>query len=520
MSSITLIAASVTADSSNVASYTTPSFTPTAGRLLVVTTHIKATVVALGVTASANSITFTTSDGIEVLSDAGGSKQGIFPAGQLTPASPVAMTITVTCTGDAGTGATIGVYEVDGMTNAGAAAVLQKAGSDNNLTASSTPTLTFASAPQTANPVIAQVGNNTNPAGLTPPTGFSEPVDSGFTLPTTGTEVVTINSGSPTTLTWGSTSTRGAVIGLEFDTSGGVTNLNGTASSSSTDTISTGGVVGAVTGAALAATVALTATGVVGAQTGASINGTDTITAAGSVAGSGLNGTASLSATDSTTTAGVVGAQTGSSLAATDTITAAGVVARSTGATYSGTATVTATGVLGLRLGSSLAATDTITAAGTVATSSGATLAATGTITASAGSAALGAGASSSSTVTVTAAGVVGKVSGAAVSATDTLNAAGVKATNAGATVGATGTVTAAGTVARSSGATLTSSAAITADGQNDAILTIEDVQVTLTAAQLPRQVIAQTFTRTLIAEAPSRTLGGGTSYDRTLGGA
>jgi hypothetical protein len=77
--------------------------------------------------------------------------------------------------------------------------------------------------PLTANLMIGAVANGTNPAGLTPRTGYTEAPtpDVGYNVPATGLECMFDNSGETSaTITWGGTSaTAFASVALELDVS-------------------------------------------------------------------------------------------------------------------------------------------------------------------------------------------------------------------------------------------------------------------------------------------------------------
>lgn len=137
--------------------------------------------------------------------------------------SATSQTVTVDCPADSATGTIIFVEAVAGMTRTGLGAILQFARQQNQ-SAGGTPTAVFGANVNTNNVTIGVVGNSSSPAGLTPPTSWTEPAstgDLGFSTPTTGGEVVFRDSGfSSTTVTWGSTSaTVFGTIMIELDTS-------------------------------------------------------------------------------------------------------------------------------------------------------------------------------------------------------------------------------------------------------------------------------------------------------------
>jgi hypothetical protein len=131
--------------------------------------------------------------------------------------SGTSTTFTCTNTGDTGGGLT--VLRFSGMTRVGSQAIKQSKGEDTQT--ENPPTLTFNATTNTNNPIVLAVLGEDNPAGVTPPTGFTEADDTGWATPTTGIEVCWDNSGNTATLfSW----SGGALIdhnevGLELDTS-------------------------------------------------------------------------------------------------------------------------------------------------------------------------------------------------------------------------------------------------------------------------------------------------------------
>lgn len=204
-------------DTANVTSYVSASFTPTVGDLLVVWVVTSATVATGTMTASANGITLTK---VTSIAWAGAANTNyLFIANQKVPSSPVAMTVTFDCTGDAATGAFVSIEAVAGMTAVGTAAVVQSATA--NAASGTTPAATFAGSALTGNPTLGCVGNANNPAAITPPGSWTELLDSGYSTPGTGIEVISRDSGfTGTTITWGGTTTaaHGDII-VELDAS-------------------------------------------------------------------------------------------------------------------------------------------------------------------------------------------------------------------------------------------------------------------------------------------------------------
>lgn len=131
--------------------------------------------------------------------------------------SATSTTFTVTNTGDSGGGLT--VIRFSGMTRTGASAVLQSIGESTQT--ESPPSIAFGAATQTANPIVLAVLGEDNPPALTPPTGFSEANDSGYSTPVTGKVVVWDDSGNTSSsYSWSAGAlTDHNEVGVELDTS-------------------------------------------------------------------------------------------------------------------------------------------------------------------------------------------------------------------------------------------------------------------------------------------------------------
>lgn len=199
-------------DSTDGTSYTCTAFVPTAGSLLLVF-----------VTASNTqddphgALTDSQSLGWEYIIRARFAtnvhETVCFVAKKLAAAS--SMTVTFACGGDAATGADIEVVEITGVTRTGWSAVYQFQYLENQ--AVGTPSIGM-SATLSTSATIAIVGNSTNPAGINPPTGFTEIVDTGYTTPATGSEIVYQVGSVSGTQTWGSSSASAfGVILIEID---------------------------------------------------------------------------------------------------------------------------------------------------------------------------------------------------------------------------------------------------------------------------------------------------------------
>lgn len=120
-------------------------------------------------------------------------------------------------TDDSGGG--LAVVKITGMSLSGTGAVRQSAKGSNNNSSVTPATGTWTGVKLTANPIIGFLVNRSNPAGVSPTSGYTELLDTGFNSDVLGLQVQRKNSGDTTdTMTWGSNSASGwAVIGIELD---------------------------------------------------------------------------------------------------------------------------------------------------------------------------------------------------------------------------------------------------------------------------------------------------------------
>lgn len=148
----------------------------------------------------------------------GGPSGAWFVRDSLIPAATSTIFSLANPGGDAGGG--LAVVVVTGMSKTGSAAVRQT--KDGGGAGASTPaTGAWTSAKLTTNPVVGAVLNTSNPAAITPTTGYTELLDTGYATPTMGVEIQKRDSGDTTsTMTWGSTSaSQWVCIGVELDAS-------------------------------------------------------------------------------------------------------------------------------------------------------------------------------------------------------------------------------------------------------------------------------------------------------------
>lgn len=107
-------------------------------------------------------------------------------------------------------GGGLGVFKITGMARDGSSTAARQSAIQSNQTSTSTaPAPVLGSAALTTNPLIGAVFNATSAATMTPRASpaWTERFDVGYSSPTTGLEVMTIDSGeTATTITWGGNS--------------------------------------------------------------------------------------------------------------------------------------------------------------------------------------------------------------------------------------------------------------------------------------------------------------------------
>lgn len=379
------------ASTTNATSYTV-TVTPAVGDLIVFHWRTSGTVVTPGISADGNAGVTTFYNAIVNASNGTSDMNGICVANQFAT-SATATTITLNFTADAGTGCIIAVYKVTGMSKNGSTAVVQT-GLTQPVSSGTAPSITFSATPQSGNPVLSSFGCVTATAtGLSPPTGFTEGFDTGYSTPSNSMESNSINSGSPKTLTWSAGApSAGIAMAVELDSSGSgasgtlATTLdNSTMSATATETMSgtlattlANNVMAASGKAGASGTLATTLAATVMAASGTSANpvtGTLSTTLAGVT--ESASGTETISGTLASTLAPTVMAGSGKA-------GASGTLAASVGpATMSATATETISGTEASTLaGATMSASGKAGASGTLSTTLANTaMAASGTVT-------------------------------------------------------------------------------------------------------------------------------------------
>ena len=291
--------------------------------------------------------------------------------------SATSTTFTATNSGDTGGGLT--VMRFSGMSRVGSSAARQNVGQSSQT--ENPPVIAFSGVTLTANAIMLGVFGEDNPAGVTPPGGFSEAVDTGWATPTSGVEVCWDDSGNTaSSYAWsGGALTDHNEVGVELDTSA-VTSVGTLDITLGTFTSSATGVVSVVGTATITlGTFTSTAAGVV-LVAGAATNelGAATLSATGTVANPASIGTLDVtlgantaSATGVVAVVGVASVTLGTfTTAATGAVSVVGAATNTLGAaTLTGAGTVSsaeATGTLNATLGAStLSATAVVPIIGT-----------------------------------------------------------------------------------------------------------------------------------------------------------
>lgn len=217
MAAISLL---VTTSDTGTTPNTSGSYTPTSGRLQVVVVSARTTTDSAPTLTNSAGLTFTRVSSATVsFPVTAANYMAFFVADALTTVTS-SQSVTASFAADQAAGSIISVFEISGMTRFGTNAIRQVA-VDNAKGLNDTLTPTFASSVLTGNPTLVAAFNSDNPAGLTPPTSWTELVDNGHATPTSGQECCNRDSGfTGTSVPYGSVlATNGAAFAIEFDTS-------------------------------------------------------------------------------------------------------------------------------------------------------------------------------------------------------------------------------------------------------------------------------------------------------------
>lgn len=187
------------------ATYTTSSFNPAAGDLLVVLIGASGTVIAGSMSDSLGGTWTAVTTKVKAAS-----VDTLYAFVRDSSVSGTGMTVTFDLTADQPTGLSMFVAGVTNMTHFGASSVVQSNGQSNQ-TAGTTPAPAFGVAAGTTHPTICFLYAAANTPTVTPPTNWTEDASTqgelGYGTPTDGVEWCHRDSGfTGTTITWGSTS--------------------------------------------------------------------------------------------------------------------------------------------------------------------------------------------------------------------------------------------------------------------------------------------------------------------------
>lgn len=205
-----------TALTTNLSAYTSGSFSPVVGDLLIVYCAVSDSV------AAAPTLTESAGGGTYILIGRATWRTSldslyVYVRNTLAEAN-TARTWTFT-TADAATGIVFAIAKATSMTRAGWSAVRQFDTTDNGA-GGVAPNTVFPAVALTANACIFGLGNGANPCNQLPPTSFTERVDTGYATPTTGFEYASRDSGhTSATIASGDTSaTAWGAFALELNT--------------------------------------------------------------------------------------------------------------------------------------------------------------------------------------------------------------------------------------------------------------------------------------------------------------
>ena len=210
MAVVLTFAQSIDSTSNNVSSYTSAAFTPAAGDVLYLAEEISLTTGLTSITDSLGG-SWSKTEGVAI---SGLTDHSLNVWVRNSTVSATSMTVTVNTSVADGTGCSAHIYRASGVNGSGTASIVQD---DSGTASSGTPETVFASSAVTTNATLVFAVTSANPAGLTPPTNWTEGADTGHATPTRGMESAVRNSGfTGTTITWGSTGVNWGAISIEI----------------------------------------------------------------------------------------------------------------------------------------------------------------------------------------------------------------------------------------------------------------------------------------------------------------
>lgn len=387
----------VVASSTDGSSFATNSVTPDPNALLVLLVVASDTFSdPTTVSNSGTALTWTRRTGTPAFPTYGSSGQNtvhIFTA--QAGASPGSMVVTWSCTGDDATGAVLCLLQVRGHNRT--SPIVQTDAQDNGSGAN--PAITIPSAVGTFNAYIAFFGISRSAPAATPPSGWTEAADTGYSTPSNGMAAAfRVNGETSATFTFTASGDAGGnsimlveilvgpregdgsssgtstatATGLHIGTGAGSAAGTSTVSGVAADPASSGSAAGTSSAAAIGASVAATVASDAGTSTSAAIGastaavdasaaGTSIASAAGSATSSSFGDAAGASTTTGT------GASTSSAVASTaasSTVSAIGSATAAAGANAAGTCIASAVGNGIVSSTASASGVDTSTAIG------------------------------------------------------------------------------------------------------------------------------------------------------------
>lgn len=197
--------------STDASSYAMTAFTPSANAVLVVFVHAAGTVSAGSMTGGGLTWTKETS----VLNNTTDTNYLFWAK---TGSSPSSTTVTFDCTGDAATGVIMAAFQATGADIVTSNPIKQY---QTNAVTAANPTVTMTSALTTTNGYVGFFAGPRNPPTSTPPTSWTETLDTGHTSPAQGAAGAYRNGGETgSTVTFTATSFAHGIIVAEIYDSG------------------------------------------------------------------------------------------------------------------------------------------------------------------------------------------------------------------------------------------------------------------------------------------------------------
>src|SRR6516164_9070703 len=169
---------------------TTPNFTPAAGDLLIVFVQVSSSDFIAPTLTDSQGLGWTTL-GTVTTTPGGSDIMAAYVANKSATAS--SMTVTAAPDGSTSAGMAMAVLRAHGTGGVTGNGAVRQTATQSSQVAGTTPSVTFSQSGTGLNPALFAISNDSNPAGVSAPAGWTQRDNIGYNPPSTGLTVATID---------------------------------------------------------------------------------------------------------------------------------------------------------------------------------------------------------------------------------------------------------------------------------------------------------------------------------------